>query len=300
MVLDILLTKKNNNEKDNENMKKMMNWMMVAILICGAIMFTSCEDNSDNPVPTKKKYRLVQRKEVYNNSDEYYITDYSYDDQGRLASYVRKGYNTPYSDGAFVDANYTYIYGDHYVIEKHHDNLYFYYTLNDDGLIVQEQRFVTENGVEESRPPYYFQYEDGRMISYEETGTGHWDGYRWEDGDLMFYGQDNLEEGMNKTTFTRSALSVDHGYTKSPLITISEALFLMGYFGKPSKHLESHNKSEKEGGNISFISDDDYTYTIVDGHIVEMVEISTSVMKMGAYESTSTKMTTTTLTYEKY
>lgn len=146
------------------------------------------------------------------------------------------------------------------------------YTLNDDGLIVQEQGFVTENGVEESRPPYYIQYEDGRMISYEETETGHWDGFRWEDGDLMFYGQDNLEEGMNKTTFTRSALCVDHGYTKSPLITISEALFLMGYFGKPSKHLESHNKSEKEGGNISFISDDDYTYTIVDGHIVEMVE----------------------------
>ena len=29
---------------------KMMNWMLAAILICGATVFTSCDNNSDNPV----------------------------------------------------------------------------------------------------------------------------------------------------------------------------------------------------------------------------------------------------------
>lgn len=41
---------------------------------------------------------ILQRKDVYDTSDAYYITDYTYDDQGRLASYVRVGYNTQYSD----------------------------------------------------------------------------------------------------------------------------------------------------------------------------------------------------------
>ena len=31
-------------------MKKMMNWMLAAILICGANVFSSCTNNEDNPV----------------------------------------------------------------------------------------------------------------------------------------------------------------------------------------------------------------------------------------------------------
>ena len=46
--------------------------MLAAILICGFSMsVTSCVDNSDNPVPAKKKYRLVQRKEVYDDGKKY-------------------------------------------------------------------------------------------------------------------------------------------------------------------------------------------------------------------------------------
>ncbi len=31
-------------------MKKIMNWMLATILICGASVFTSCTSNSENPV----------------------------------------------------------------------------------------------------------------------------------------------------------------------------------------------------------------------------------------------------------
>ena len=38
-------------------MKKLMNWMLAATLICGASMFTSCTEGSDNPAPENAKDR---------------------------------------------------------------------------------------------------------------------------------------------------------------------------------------------------------------------------------------------------
>ena len=39
------------------NMKKMMNWVLAATMICGAGMFTSCSESSDNPAPENAKNR---------------------------------------------------------------------------------------------------------------------------------------------------------------------------------------------------------------------------------------------------
>ena len=44
-------------------MKKFMNWMLAAILICGASVFTSCS-NSDNPVTPPVKTKKCTRAEV--------------------------------------------------------------------------------------------------------------------------------------------------------------------------------------------------------------------------------------------
>ena len=38
-------------------MKKMMNWVLAATLICGASVFTSCSESSDNPAPENAKNR---------------------------------------------------------------------------------------------------------------------------------------------------------------------------------------------------------------------------------------------------
>ena len=38
-------------------MKKISLWMMAAILICGASVFTSCSESSDNPAPENAKNR---------------------------------------------------------------------------------------------------------------------------------------------------------------------------------------------------------------------------------------------------
>jgi hypothetical protein len=281
-------------------MKHIMNWMLAAILICGTTVFTSCNDNTDNPVPAKKKYRLVQRKDVYDTSDAYYITDYTYDDQGRLASYVRVGYNTQYSDGAFVDARYTYTYEDHSIIERHlNSNTIYYYTLNDDGLVVKVQPVAIEDGVETLWCPDYLQYKDGRILSIQDTDANHLTVFHYEGDDLMYFQREDVEVSPVMNTFTRSGLSVDHGYLNTPHTTMTEPLYMMGYFGKPSKHLESHEKSESKTGSLYASFDYDYTYTIADGHIVEMMEVTHAIIDYGFYKNESSKTTTSTFTYEE-
>ena len=279
-------------------MKKTLNWVLAATLISGFTMsVTSCQDNDDNPAPAKKQYRLVQNKQVYDTSDAYYIADYTYDDQGRLASFVRVGYNTKFSDGPWVDADYSYTYGDHYIIETlHNDNSYYYYTLNDDGLIVKAEGFVIEDGVEDPRSLYYFHYKDGRLQSVENTNPSQLTVLNYVDDDLMSYG----DVGKSAKEFTRSGLSVDHGYLNVPMSGINDRLYMMGYYGKPSRHLESREKLESVGATIYSLFDSEYTYTIADGHIVEMVEVTNTVMKSPVYNTSGTKTTTTTFTYEEY
>ena len=86
-------------------MKKIMNWGLAATLICSFTMgVTSCDDKSDNPVPDKKRYRLVQHKDSYDNGETYTITDYGYDNQGRLKKYARVVYVAP--NDTIVDANF--------------------------------------------------------------------------------------------------------------------------------------------------------------------------------------------------
>ena len=150
--------------------------------------------------------------------------------------------------------------------------------------------------------PYYYRYDDGCMIEYEEAETQHMEIFHWESGDLMYlsYGKDNQEDDENKTQFTRSVLSVDHGYVNPPLSGMSSALYMMGYFGKPSKHLESHYKRTANANNISLLFEHDYTYTVADGHIVEMVDNSHSVTRYGTIETKRNKKTTSTFTYEEY
>lgn len=273
-------------------MKTIALFLLAVILICGFSMsVTSCTDNNDNPVPAKKKkYRLVQRKEVYDNSDMYSIIDYGYDNQGRLASFYQVVYNSQIAD-IYVSADLTYTYDDHCIIEKHHDGYYIHYTLNNDGLIVKKEHISIKDGVPiPDDNPVYYQYNDGRMISYEEAESQHVEIFHWESGDLMYisYGEDDQEDDENKPEFIRSGLSVDHGYVNPPLSGMSSPLYMMGYYGKPSKHLESHYKT-MTGGFISVLIEHDYTYTIADGHITEMVDNSHSYMKYGTTETSSEK-----------
>ena len=280
-------------------MKRIMTWALAAaLIISGAVMFSACsksdDNDGDNPAPAKKKYRLVQRKDVYDNSDAYYITDYAYDKQGRLISYVRTGYNV-----TDIVVRCTYTYGDHYIIENHGDYSY-YFTLNDDGLIIKHECIRTEDGEETTTPYFGFDYADGRVIKYEELKNYKLVKFQWENDDLMSHSLEDVEYTSNSTYYTYSEQSVDHGFTNPILSTMSEGLFLMGYYGKPSKHLESHRKSELNAGTAYTTIENDYTYTIADGHIVEIVDNTSWVMKMGSIESASSKKTTTTLTYEEY
>ena len=278
-------------------MKKMMIWVLAAILICGFSMgVTSCEDNSDNPVPAKKKYRLVQRKDVREGDNgAYYVCNYSYDDQGRLKSFVKMGYNTEW--GTITSANCTYTYGDHYIIEKQGEDIYIYHTLNDDGLIIMTEFRKIEDGVENTYSVDYYQYNNRRLVVYGQNEYF----LHWQDGDLIYYGLNEQETTrVDKTEFTRSELTVDHGFLVSPIVSMNDELYLMGYYGLPSKHLESKIKRTNESGANFVKAEEDYTYTIADGHIVELVRNSHVVTKMGAYQIEKTNKYNYTFTYEAY
>ena len=271
-----------------------MNWVLAAALICGFSMdLTSCSNNSDNPVPAKKKYRLIQRLEITNDGDTI-ITDYGYDTQGRLETYVRVTFKPSETR---VNANFTFTYGDHCIIERQLDNEYFYYTLNDDGLIIKE-----ENRTEIDKPSaslHTYQYADGRLIAYQESDNPVVSKLHWEDGDLMYYGREGLAGYVDKTEYTRTQLSVDHGFMTEPLGTMSDVLYMMGYYGKPSKHLESHYKKEVQNQlGLSTLIEFDYTYTLADGHIVKMVKESTIKMQVPLINKTS--ILTATFAYEEY
>ena len=51
-------------------MKKMMNWVLAATLICGASVFTSCSESSDNPAPENAKNRKEFIKHTRENLKE--------------------------------------------------------------------------------------------------------------------------------------------------------------------------------------------------------------------------------------
>jgi hypothetical protein len=46
--------------------------------------------------------------------------------------------------------------------------------------------------------------------------------------------------------------------------------------------------------------EDDYTYTVADGHVVEMVDNASIITKMGVIEYKTERTITTTFTYEEY
>ena len=51
-------------------MKKLMNWVLAATLICGASVFTSCTEGSDNPAPENAKDRKEFIKHTRENLKE--------------------------------------------------------------------------------------------------------------------------------------------------------------------------------------------------------------------------------------
>ena len=55
-------------------MKKIMNWVLAAILICGACVFTSCSSNEDNPVIVTNGPTITTQPEnaAYNVGDTTY------------------------------------------------------------------------------------------------------------------------------------------------------------------------------------------------------------------------------------
>ena len=72
-------------------MKKFFNWMLVAILICGAnLTLVSCKDSADNPVKSTTMYRVAFDFEVNKEMLKYFNVNYSYQfgkNEGRMKLY---------------------------------------------------------------------------------------------------------------------------------------------------------------------------------------------------------------------
>ena len=75
-------------------MRKMVKWMLAAILICGATVLASCSDNTDNPADSEKakapdysdKNNWLRQPKATKDVDVFYVypTEYSDDSEGAL------------------------------------------------------------------------------------------------------------------------------------------------------------------------------------------------------------------------
>ena len=267
------------------------------------MLWTALRQNADGSTfqqdvrwkKTDHKYQLVQRKEVIEESGVNRISRYGYDDQGRLTSFVKEGYDTEL--GEVPETRYTYTYGDHYIKEQQVEEGYELYTLNDDGLIVKQESIMMKDGVESVTFVISFQYENGRISTYGETDNTTKYLFQWKDGDLMSFYLDTEKDVEDITEFTLSELTVDHGYRMAPMSAMSEPLYLMGYYGKPSMHLESHKTNSIKTTAYSLFYESDYTYTIDKGHIVELVNNHKLTTDMGVYKIDEAYKTISTFSY---
>lgn len=279
-------------------MKRFSQWVIVTTLICGSNMFLSSCSNDDDDKEPVKKYRLVECKEVIEDTGTYNISHYTYDSEGRLATFVREAYNTDFGD--HLDANYTYTYGDHFVKEQHGQDGYDLYTLNDDGLIVKHEVVRRINDVDSVGQRLYYGYENERIASYEEDGFLNKYRFDWKDGDLMSYCTDEYQGSADITEYTLSDLTVDHGYRMPPLITMREPLYMMGYYGKPSKHLETHKENSTEATAVSILYEYDFSYTIDKGHITKLVDNHKVTTDIAGYKIEKLTNRYFTFSYEEY
>ena len=73
IVITLLLTASQFMTRDAalpETVKKMMNWVMAATLVCGASVFTACtSDNGDNPVAGKSLAEKIVGKWIHVDTD---------------------------------------------------------------------------------------------------------------------------------------------------------------------------------------------------------------------------------------
>ena len=73
-------------------MKKMMNWVLAATLICGASMFTSCTEGSDNPAPENAKDRKEFIKHTRENLKD--LAENMNFASWEVANEINQGFNT--------------------------------------------------------------------------------------------------------------------------------------------------------------------------------------------------------------
>ena len=73
-------------------MKKLMNWVLAATLICGASVFTSCTEGSDNPAPENAKDRKEFIKHTRENLKE--LAENLNFASWEVANVINQGFNT--------------------------------------------------------------------------------------------------------------------------------------------------------------------------------------------------------------
>ena len=187
-------------------------------------------------------------------------------------------------DGAHYTNEMRYTYADHKIIVETKtpgDSYQYVYTLNDDGLIVKNV-FIRLGEEPQNHGEYQYDSE-GKVIIYDSSVPKR-TVFTWKDGDLICYEVGDQTEGLNRTDFIPSDLTVKEGFVMPITAGIfNEVLYSQGCYGKTPKHLvaKAIGKAEKSAlMKTDFVYD--YTYTMADGHITKMVEDGTVKVTAGS------------------
>ena len=209
-------------------MRDMFNYMFIKVLLRTMAVLslpfivTSCSnDDDDVSLPSEKACKIVSV--VFKDSDDpgYKLTDFSYDDSGRVTGYKRQD-----DDGDTETVSITY--GTSIIIVKHTDR-----------YSDSEIKYYLENGLVSSmeREGYtqIFKYDSSNRL-VEIIIEDHSTKFYWVNDDIEKWVLDNDYVTTCKYTSKLNTISLFY-WSDSDYYPFEEAVYAAGYFGKTTKHL---------------------------------------------------------------
>ena len=212
-------------------MKKMMQWVMAATLICGATVFTAC-GNEDNPAtsdqPVTDNVRMTQSNTEVSNSATGKIMAATIIDlewENGLLKRQSTSVKMPSIDKFTTLGEQTYIYDDnnncieiHYTSATMRVGEYFTYV---DGRMTTAVKMSQDDGVVTDKVTIHSYTDDGHVktMTVEDFKYGYLDEYEltWINGDLISYTKHRLQPTVEDKTITASFDNYPNIHTGKPL-----------------------------------------------------------------------------------
>lgn len=253
-----------------------MKLMLAAIAVSGMLSgCTSMDDNPVEPKPSEKPKKVLKSYEMYSNATLDMSAEITYDKQGRVTGVYNKyslddGYSTEYV---------IYNYESNKIIETStFSNTIRTYLLNDAGVVEKMTTDSYDGSIDLNVVDEYTYDSDNRMLA-KNSLTDKIHKFYWSDDEMTRYEIGDQAVYEYYVNITPSEVSTDNyilPYT--PFESMNSIVYMMGYFGKPSKHLPAQKYTKAQSSLARSEVTEKFTYTVTDGYVTKIVHDSDFTM----------------------